>query len=162
MWKAGNPITKKVLSSVRELQMNGEELSVSILPTGIPSCCLPIRIPPISPDSRIRRQDWIASSSLLQHCCAMKPIRSLERFQNAADDLYRTSGQHFFFLSCGSALTSGGGGVHPANATSSILLCDGHVSALPSASITVPLPPDIVMPVVKCLIEQLWREESLC
>ena len=72
--ESGKPNYKKVLSSVRELQMNGEELSVSILPTGIPSCCLPIRIPPISPDSRIRRQDWIASSSLLQHCCAMKPI----------------------------------------------------------------------------------------
>lgn len=41
----------------------------------------------------------------------------------------------------GSALTSGGGGIHPVNATSSILLCDGHVSALPTSGITVPIPP---------------------
>lgn len=42
----------------------------------------------------------------------------------------------------GSVLTSGGGGVHPVNATSSVLLCDGHVSALPSASIVgTSLPP---------------------
>ena len=41
----------------------------------------------------------------------------------------------------GSVLSSGGGGIHPVNATSSILLCDGHVSALPTAKITVPTPP---------------------
>lgn len=41
----------------------------------------------------------------------------------------------------GSALTSGGGGVHPVNATSGILLCDGHTAALPTAAITVPIAP---------------------
>ena len=41
----------------------------------------------------------------------------------------------------GSGLNAGGSGVHPVNATSTILLCDGHVAALPTAAITVPTPP---------------------
>ncbi len=41
----------------------------------------------------------------------------------------------------GSGLNAGGSGVHPVNATSTLLLCDGHVAALPTAAITVPTPP---------------------